>query len=174
MKVTELLMNIKNKEFKLERALEVKKYLPIMDKKKLAIDVIAECTNDTGGFIAVDRFKMNIYFDMCVLSTYTNLEIETNFDQMIEQYDMLCESETMGTIIDLFDNDYNALCVVVEDMLDEILTHNSIDCQVAKVASTANTMLSDLGEKFSRFNISNLMSGNVDVTQLLDIVKLLK
>ena len=36
MKVNELLMNIKNKDFKLERGLQIKTYLPMEAKKAIA------------------------------------------------------------------------------------------------------------------------------------------
>ena len=46
MKVQELLANIKNKDFNLERGLQVKKYLPIELKKTIAQSIIYDCTEN--------------------------------------------------------------------------------------------------------------------------------
>lgn len=174
MKVQELLMNIKNKEFKLERGLEVKKYIPVMDKKKFVMDVIAECTDDIDNFIAVDRFKMNIYFDMRILAVYTNLEILTNFDDMVLQYDELCENGMLDTIIDLFKDEYNATYMILEDELEELLIQNSIDSQVVRIANKVNNIIDVLGEALNNFDVGSMFPEGIDVAKILDIVKMLK
>lgn len=174
MKVTELLMNIKNKEFELVKELEVKKYIPVIDKKKFVMDIIAECTDDVDNFIAVDRFKMNIYFDMRILATYTNLEIATDFDEMVVQYDALCENGVLNEIIKLFENDYSAMYAVLEDELDELLVQNSIDAQVVRIANKVNDMLDMLSDAFGSFDFKSLLPDGVDAKKLLNVIKMLK
>ena len=73
MKIREFIERINKEDFNLDILLEIKKYIPIMEKKKFAMDIIASCTDDVDGFITADRFKMNIYFNMMVLGLYTNL-----------------------------------------------------------------------------------------------------
>lgn len=174
MKVQELLANINNKEFDLERGLQVKKYLPIMDKKKFVMDVSAACTDDIDGFVTVDRFKMHIYFDMHILGAYTNLEIAKEFDEMVEQYDELCESGLLTKIIGLFKTDYDAMCVILEDDLKELVVQNSIDTRIVKIANKINSIIDVIGNKFNSFDLNTLFPEGADVNQLVEMMSMLK
>ena len=93
MKVQELVMNIKNKEFKLEKALEVKKYLPIEVKKTIAQSIIYDCTNDELGVIKVDSVQRYMSYVRYMIVAHTNL-IYTD-----EDYDMLCSTEYGDTTL---------------------------------------------------------------------------
>ena len=99
MKIREFIERISKEDFNLDILLEIKKYIPIMEKKKFAMDVIAACTDDVDGFVTADRFKMNIYFNMMVLGLYTNLEIDSDFDEMVREYDLLCENGMLNNLL---------------------------------------------------------------------------
>lgn len=172
MKVMELIERTNKEDFNLELLLDVKKYVPIMDKKRLAIDVIATCTDDIDGFITVDRLKMYVYFDMQILNAYTNLEVATDFNEMVTQYDALCENGIRDKIVHLFENDYEVMCVVLEDMLEELLVQNSIDMQVVRVANRVMNILDVLEDKMDDMN--SLIPEGTDMNQLLDMINILK
>lgn len=174
MKVQELIKNISNDTFNLEKSLEIKKYIPIMDKKRFVMDIISECTNDVDDFVVVDRFKMNIYFDMKVLEAYTNLEIADDFDDMISQYDMLCENGVINQIVSLFKNDYDLLHTVLENVLDELLVQNSIEAQVVKIANKVNRVITDFGDKLNSIDFNAMIPEGVDINQLIDVMNKLK
>lgn len=167
MKVQELLMNIYNSDFNAFEALEVKHYIPIMQKKSFVNDVIAECTDEIDGFVSADRFKMDIYFSMKALGLYTNLEIAEDFDGMIEQYDMLSENNTLNNIFNLFKNDYSAMRSVLDNLLNELLIQNSIDMQVVKLSNKIMSVIStlenvDFESILSNINIPELI-GNLNI-----------
>ena len=174
MKVQELLMSIKNKEFKLETGLEVKKYLPIMDKKKFVTGILAECTDEVNNFITIDRFKMNIYFDMRVLSEYANIEIAGSLDEMIAEYDELSCNGVINDIIALFEDDYAALCIVLEDAIEELLVQNSIDYHVVRTANTINAFVNELGTALSKVDFESILPKNIDIAKLFGIINMLK
>ena len=73
MKVQELLMNIHNKEFNLERGLQVKKYLPMEAKKTIAQGIIYECTREENGIIFVDSVQRYMSYVKYMLNMHTNL-----------------------------------------------------------------------------------------------------
>ena len=74
MTVNELLMNIKNKEFSLERGLQVKKYLPMEVKKTIAQGIIYDCTNEADGVIKVDSVQRYLSYVKYMITMHTNLE----------------------------------------------------------------------------------------------------
>ena len=174
MTVQELLVNIKNKEFNLKKELKAKKYLPIKDKRKLAVGVIAACTDDLDDFISVDRFKLNIYFDMKVLATYTNLEVAADFDGMIEEYDALCEKGILKKIIALFIDDYAAVYKILEDELESLLVQNSIDAQVVKIANKINKAIDGIGDALGAIDLNDILPDGLNVDNLTNMLNVLK
>jgi hypothetical protein len=174
MKIQDLLKDIYSIDFNWMEELEVKHYIPIMDKKKFVMDILAECTDEVDRFIAVDRFKMNIYFNMKVLGLYTNLEIAADFDEMVLQYDALCENRTLDFILTLFANDYDVMYKVLDDMLDELLIQNSIDMQVVKVANKVINLLDVISENSSNFDFNSILPNGMDITKLMEILNSLK
>ena len=174
MKIKELVESIKSKDFNIKKELKVKKYIPVMDKKKLAISVLSACTDDFDGFITVDRFKMNICFNMYVLASYTNLEITSSFNEMVEEYDILCEKGIFQKITTLFKEDYDVSYAVLNDELKGLLTQNSIDAQVIKVVNKISDILDIVGEKIENVDFDALLPKGIDIGKMSSILNMLK
>lgn len=174
MNMNELLMKVYNADFNLLEDLEVKNYIPVMEKKKFIIDIISACTDENDGFVSVDRFKMNIYFNMKVLGLYTNLEIATNFDDMIEQYDALCERGLLDGILSVFHNDYTSMCKVLDGMLDELLVQNSIEAQVVRIANKLSAMIDMVGNNLNQLDVSSILPDGENIIELMKQIKTLK
>ena len=92
MKVQELLANIKNKDFNLERGLQVKKYLPIELKKTIAQSIIYDCTDNESGATKVDSVQRYMSYVRYMITMHTNLG-----DLKIELY---CELIPKNTEVD--------------------------------------------------------------------------
>lgn len=174
MKVQELIKKIDNKTFNLEKSLEVKKYIPIMDKKRFVMDIIAECTDDVDDFITVDKFKLRVYFDMKVLGLYTNLEVSNDFYEMIVQYDELCESGILIKILDVIREDHNVMSIVLNDALEELLVQNSIDAQVVKIANKINNTITIFSDKLNDIDFNSILPKGTDINELIEMVNKLK
>ena len=174
MKVQELLANIKNKEFDVKTSLEVKEYVPVMEKKRFVTGVIAACTDDIDGYITVDRFKMDIYFHMYLLNLYTNLEISSNFDETIEQYDMLCAQGALDVILDIIANDYDVLVSVLEYELESMLNENSLECQVVQLVGKVKNIMDVVGDKIHDVDFNSVLPKTLDLTQLPNLLKMFK
>lgn len=174
MKVRELVELVKTEDFSLQEKLNIKRYIPVMDKKMIAMDVIAACTDDLDGFVEVDRFTMGIYFDMCVLQKYTNLEVSFDFDEMITEYDNLCEFDLVNIIISYFENDYIKCKDILNDELESFLVQNSLEAQVIEVVNKINALLDEVSDKFADVNLSNIITDGVNLGELMETIKLLK
>lgn len=169
MKINEL---IGNKDF--EKGLEIKDYISVVDKRKFVVDVIAACTDDIDDFITVDKFKMNIYFDMCVLGLYTNIEIASNFNAMIEQYDELCKYGILNKIIEKIKVEYDALKVILDAELEALLIQNSIDAQVVKIANKVNKVINVVIDKLDEVDFNSFLPEGMDFGELVKIAGMLQ
>ena len=171
MKVQELLSNMYDNNFNFLEELNVKHYIPVLEKKQFVVGVLAACTDENDGFVSVDRFKMNIYFNMKVLELYTNLEIADNFDDMIEQYDALCENCVMDGLLSLFADDYKMMCNVLDGELDVLLVQNSIDAQVVRIANKISNFLDITSSGLNGLDLNTVLPDVANLTELLNKLK---
>ena len=174
MKVQELIGKA-TKEGKISSSVAKKlvkfEYMPVMDKKKFVLDVIAACTDEIDNFISVDRFKMNIYFDMSMLGAYTNLEVTYDFDDMVAQYDMLCEHGLLEHLVKLFESEYVAMHKILDDVLDELLVQNSIDMQVVKIANKISALIDNIGEALDGLDLGALLPEGTNISEIINMLK---
>lgn len=174
MTVKELVELMATEDFNLQDKLNIKKYIPVMDKKMMAMDAIAAYTDDFDGFIEVDKFKMDIYFDMCILNKYTDLEVSFDFNNMIAEYDMLCENNMFYTIVSYFKNDYEKCKEILNKELKAFMAQNSFEAQVVKVVNRINNLLDELSGKFAGVNLNEFVADGINLSELIETIKLLK
>ena len=55
-------------------------YIPVEDKRNIALEVLEDCTTEENGYVKVDHFKRDIYFDIAMLREYTNLKLSYDFE----------------------------------------------------------------------------------------------
>ena len=165
MKVQELLMNITNKEFKLERGLEVKKYLPIEVKKSIAQAIVYECTENENGAIKVNSVQRYLSYVRYMITTHTNLEYTD------EDYDALCSTEygetnLLNAIMDCFAVDAKECSRILNLMMDDIMQEISIEFTVAKFLNGLNESIGGLAKKFGDFDMNAIIPDSVDMNKL--------
>ena len=172
MKINEMLMNIHNKEFNLERNLQVKKYLPIEVKKTIAQGIIYDSTDNSEGFIKVDSVERYMSYIKYMITMHTNLEY-TN-----EDYDKLCSTEYNGdallnVIMSYFDADAKECLRILNLMCDDYIYENSIECSVSKLVYNLNGMLSRLSQsindKVNSIDLSNILK-DIDINKITDFL----
>ena len=170
MKVQELLANIKNKEFKLERGLEVKKYLPIEVKKTIAQGIIYDCTDDTEGPIKVDSVQRYMSYVRYMITTHTNLEYAD------EDYDALCSTEygettLLNAIMDCFGDDAKECTRILNLMMDDYMQEMTIEFSVAKFLNGLNESIGGFAKKIGDFDLGSMIPDNVDMNKLGDFLQ---
>lgn len=173
MKIAELLMNIKNKEFKLERGLEVKKYLPIETKKTIAQAIIYDCSSTEQGVIKIDSVERYMSYVRYMITTHTNL------DYTDENYDALCsttcgDTTLLNAIMDCFEADAKECMRILNLMTDDVIRENAIEFSVGKLLYNINNSLGDLtGEmkkKIDGFDINEAVVNGIKEEQFNNVL----
>lgn len=163
MTVQELLMNIKNKDFNLEKELEVKEYLPIEVKKTIAQSIIYECTDEESGAFKVDSVQQYIAYIRYMLTTHTNLEYTD------DDYDVLCSTEydnntLLNAIIGCFEDDAKECTRILKLMTGDYVQSYSIESTLSKflhqLHGTLENVVSTINKKIDDVNLESLVSEN--------------
>ena len=169
MKINELLMSIRNKEFDLEKRLEVKKYLPIEVKKTIAQAIIYECTTTDMGAIKVDSVARYMSYVRYMITTHTNLEYTD------EDYDRLCSTEykettLLNAIMDCFGSDAQECTRILGLMMDDYMQTTTIEFTVAKflaeLSTTINGLASGLQQLVDNTDTKSILPEGIDVEKI--------
>lgn len=135
MKVKELLVNLKNKNFNMEKELQVKTYLPIEEKKLIAHTIIEECTFEEGYAVHLDSVQQYLSYVKYMILHHTNLGYSD------ADYDVLCSTEyedttLLNAILELFGEDAAECSRILNLMLDDYMRSNSIEYTVGQFMSS--------------------------------------
>lgn len=172
MKINELVTmynNDKNGVMNLKKILEVKNYIPVMRKYEIAQLVFAASVTVNNGLIEVDSLKKYLNFTAMMLAEYTNLE----FDDFVDDYDVLCEAGLIDAIIGTFEEDYNRSLSVLNNLFaDEIANHNTIESVLAalsqNIADSVDSIAESMKEKIESFD-----GGEIDMSGIEEVMKIL-
>lgn len=169
MTVKELLTNIHNKDFNLERGLQVKKYLPIEAKKTIAQGIIYDCTNEEDGVIKVDSVQRYLSYVKYMITMHTNLEYTD------EDYDKLCSTEygensLLCEIMNCFSDDAKECSRILDLMTDDYMQDFTIESTIAKFLNGLNKSISGLvdniSEQVNNVDVQSMMPEDVDKDKL--------
>lgn len=154
----------------IKKGLEVKTYVPFVEKQSIAQVVLETCANMNDGVIAIDSIQKYIIFTITILSAYTNLEFDG--EQDLSDYDALCSYQVgdctlLDEIVKTFEKEYSRCNDILNMMTADLLAENNIEKQVGKFLSGISDKISELGDSL----INKLGDFNMDLNQL-DIDKL--
>lgn len=173
MTVKELLMNIHNKDFNLERELQIKKYLPIEVKKTIAQGIIYDCTSEEDGVVKVDSVQRYLSYVKYMITMHTNLEYTD------EDYDVLCSTEygdgtLLNSIVKTFESDANECNRILGLMMDDYLENNAAENQIVtginKFLNGLMSIAQSLEEKFGSIDINKMLPDDFDINKLNDFL----
>ena len=114
MKVVEFVQGFKDKkicnskvdanavENYIRKTLEVREYVPFKEKMSVVKLIVLKNINVVEGVKKIDSISQYISFVTAMLTVHTNLE----FEDSLEDYDVLCESGLLNPIIETFKTDY--------------------------------------------------------------------
>lgn len=150
--------------------LEVKDYIPFVEKQSIAQVVLETCANLKDGVIAIDSIQKYIIFTIMILSTYTNLEFDG--DEDLDAYDALCvyqidDGTLLDAIVKTFEKEYVRCNDILNMMTADLVAENNIEKQVGRFLSGISEKINELGDSL----IGKLGNFNTDLNQL-DIDKL--
>ena len=131
----------------IKKELEVKDYMPFIEKRELCERVLNACNvKDENGLIKVDGVSRYIIFTLSVISKYTNLEFSSGeeFDAL-DEYDMLCQANLLNPILDVIGAEYTTCNNMLNMMMDDIVSNNNT------VENVVGTILSKIGDSIDEF-----------------------
>lgn len=166
MKMQELLMSIHRKDFNIEKELQVKKYLPIEEKKLIAQGIIYECTDQTDGVIKADSVQQYLSYVKYMILRHTNLEY-TQAD-----YDKLCSTEYQGrtllnAIMNCFEADARECARIMNLMTSDYMQQNSMELIIGKFL---NNISEALKSKIDEFDINSFIPKDIDKEKLVNFI----
>lgn len=174
MKINELVANIRNAQFDLERRLEVKKYLPIELKKTIAQGIIFDCTDNSEGVIKVDSLERYMSYVRHMIIHHTNLEY-TDGD-----YDTLCSTEygegnLLNAIVECFGADAQECSRILDLMMNDYMQENTIEFTIVRLlnglGNSLDGVIGVLNEKLNGFDLKSMMPENMDVQQVMNFLE---
>ena len=174
MKINELLMSIHNKEFKLERDLQVKKYLPIEVKKTIAQAIIYECTSDEYGAIKMDSVQRYLSYVKYMITAHTNLEY------IDENYDVLCSTEygdtnLLNAIMECFGDDAKECSRILNLMVDDHMQEYSIESLISqflyKMNASVDGFVQEINKKIKDIDMGSIIPDDVSKNQLSEFLR---
>lgn len=176
--LVEAINNNKNKMLKAEqlqavlrKALEVKEYISIKEKKALVNDIINECILYEDGVYKFNDIEKYICFTMNTIKTYTNLEFSNDIEN---DYDILCKEKLLEKIIDLFKKEYDEVNILLQMQTDYILSQNAIEVQVGKfldeLLDKINNITKAASDKIENFDFTNLPINSEELKKLLKFI----
>ena len=147
-----------------QKQLEIKKYLPINEKKDLIDKIIEKCIYFENGTFRIDAIDSYIYFTMLTIDAYTNLEI----DDVEECYDVLSEAGLMPVVIAALGQEHNDVLTFLNMKRNEILENNSLEMQLGRLFDT----VLDKVEDFSEGLISTIDGLNINKDSVMKIAQM--
>lgn len=176
MKVQELVEKYnKNQRIDIAKLLEVQQYTSIELKRLMASLVLDECTTVVDGEVHIDSIEKYILFTISVIGMHTNLEFAHEDDEeynVIDDYDLLCESGLLVKIIDTFKDDYMSCQEVLNMMTADRLQDNiTIEKKIGKFLDGIQNILGEVVNKLAdKMNIDDLMDNlPIDQNKLLEL-----
>ena len=156
----------------IKQTLNVKEYLPIIDKQHLAKRVIDVCTFEENGVIKVDSFQKYFLFTINVLQMYTDLEFDVEGD-IYGEYDELCACGLLDEILGTFNEDYERANTVLNMLYADMIENNNsvanlIGSAMSSVSASADNLIHSLSEKISEMNTD---ISDEDIVKLQNFLK---
>jgi hypothetical protein len=176
--LVEFTSNDKNKLLKpeqlqeaVQKKIETKKYIKIKDKKELIEHIIEDCILYEDGIYKFDEIEKYICFTMRVIEAYTNIELSEYIE---DDYDMLCESMSLNTVINTFAGEYENIKLLLQMKCDYILNQNNIEVQVSKFLTSISDEVGKIAnvasDKIQNFDINKLPFKLGDINKLLQFL----
>lgn len=173
-----LMSDSKNKMLKteqlqalLKKKLEVKEYISIRAKKSLIDAIVNECILYEDGIFKFNDIDKYICFTMRTIAAYTNLELSEDLE---EEYDLLCESRLLDSIISTFKKEYDDVNILLQMKCDYVLNNNTLEAQVGRffdgILEKVDALVDALTNKVDGFDLSNLPISSEDLGKLMQLL----
>lgn len=149
-------------------------YVSISTKRKIADSAIGKSVDVIDGFVNINYFMINIYFDIAMLNEYTILEFDD--DEVITEYDSLAKNGVFNDVFNAVKEDYLKAKEVLDQVLKGYLRSNSAEAFIMSFIRMLTNGLDSIAdvliEKLSTVDMSSL--NNIDMDGLMETLNKLK
>lgn len=141
----------------IDNNIEVKKYISISVKMDVCNRIINACNYDSNNKFRSNSLGRYILHVMNMINLYTNIEVD--FTNITDEYDVLKESGLLGIIHELIDKDEREEFQCVMDMTysDEMINnheiHNFVNDQIDKLSLSFGTIIDGINDIISNGQI---------------------
>lgn len=149
-----------------------KKYLSFREKEQLVEKVLNDCLLYVDGFFSVDELHKYIVFTLAVIEAYTQLEFDSDFEESIKEYDLLCEHGLLNEVISAFEGEYNLVLNMLNIRIESVLSQNSLEAQVSRFFNSILDKIDSLsGALVKSFDLSKLNLDMNEINKLADLLQ---
>ena len=146
-KVTEIIKKIKNGNDNAFDGIQIKDYLPISTKRLICEEIAKNSIIEQDGMKIKDSIAYEIAFDLVIVSFYTNVDIDENYDEACEykiidyikdnmnQNEREFISEHSYYMIQNEINNHNSIAGVVSRNLQKLIDKVPDDKQIKKLVT---------------------------------------
>jgi hypothetical protein len=156
------------------------KYVPVLEKRRLAELVYANSTEIENGVVKVDSLSKYLIFTLLMLTRYTELEFSVDengaaTEEAIREYDALCENNLVSKIIAEFAEDYARANEIMNYVFqDNLAASNTVEAVVGKLGDGILKIVDGLANALSdKINDVDFDLSNIDLEQATNILNLL-
>ena len=165
------MLKIEQLEVLLKKKLDVKEYMSIKEKKALVDNIVNECILYEDCIFKFDDIDKYICFTMRVIEAYTNIELS---DDLEEEYDLLCESKLLESVINTFKKEYDDVNILLQMKCDYVLTSNTLAAQTGRffdgIMKKLDVLVDALANKVDGFDFNNLPINSEDLGKLMHFI----
>ena len=178
MKIREFIEKMKENGADISRTISAKMYIPVSDKMLMTKGILDECIDYERGFIKFDSIKKHLMFTFSVIEAHTELRFSNNFDEKVNEYDLLCENDLLDMIINTFKRDYDESRCILDMMCLDMLSESSIEASVAKVAQSVvenlDVFIGTLADKIEDLDVEKIIPKDLDLDKLQELLNRFK
>jgi hypothetical protein len=178
MKIQEFIETMQEGAISMVDLIAIKKYIPSVKKIRIAKEAMDASVEYDRGFIKFDSYKKNLVFTFAMIEAHTDLRFSADWTDKIQEYDMLCENDLLDAIVCTFKKDYDASLEILDMMCNDLLTDNSIEASVAKLAQSVSENLDmfvgTLSDKLENFDIKKIIPKDLDLNKLQGLLNKFK
>lgn len=159
----------------LKKYLNVKGYLSVKDKKDIVNNIVNKTIIYSDGVYKFNDFDKYVTYIMYTIDNYTDLELSQDIE---DDYDALCKSGLLNTIISTFKTEYDEIGIMLEMECDYLLSENNIESQIARFLDGINDKLdifsNMLAKTIGDFDINKLPISLDDIEKIKQLVNIKK
>lgn len=142
----------------LRKELEIKTYIPFMEKRKIAEMIVAQNIKEVDGIKKYDDISSYVSLVVASIVAHTNLKFNTD---PIADYDLLAENGLLPQIIAEFQGSHEEIGILLKMAIASELEDNNVNVLVGRFLDSVLKKLDGVVD-----GVKNMV-GNVDLKELL-------